>query len=64
MNPRFSIPTASFTVEMSARLKVKKIALEYKNYFKKIKRSEKRKTKNEVLIEESKKLYFRTTTMI
>ena len=32
MNPSFSIP-ARFTVEMSARLKVKKDALEYKNYF-------------------------------
>ena len=32
MNPNFSIP-ARFTVEMSARLKVKKDALEYKNYF-------------------------------
>ena len=32
MNPSFSIP-ARFTVEMSARLKVKKDALEYKNFF-------------------------------
>ena len=32
MYPSYSIP-ARFTVEMSARLKVKKDALEYKNYF-------------------------------
>ena len=32
MNPSFSIP-ARFTVEMLARLKVKKDTLEYKNYF-------------------------------
>ena len=32
MNPSFSIPSR-FAVEMSARLKVKKDALEYKNYF-------------------------------
>ena len=32
MNPSFSIP-ARFTVEMSARLKVKKDALEYKNNY-------------------------------
>ena len=32
MNPSFSIP-ARFTVEISERLKVKKDALEYKNFF-------------------------------
>ena len=47
MNPSFSIP-ARFAVEMSARLKVKKDALEYKNYFFLL-------NKNEVLIEASKK---------
>ena len=48
MNPSFSTP-ARFTVKMSAKLKVKKDALKYKNYFFFI------INKNEVLIEASKK---------
>ena len=68
MNPSFSIP-ARFTVEMSARLKVKKDALEYKNYFFLLnkneevkKRSVNRGTQKELLQSTQKNTHSSTST--